>query len=57
MRSAETESNEINVSVRFFKITLSDNVNFYAEMEDARLAAWSAPEVSRWKIISSLRRE
>jgi osmotically-inducible protein OsmY len=44
-RSAETESNNINVSVSGSRVTLSGNVNSYSEIEDATQAAWNAPGV------------
>jgi osmotically-inducible protein OsmY len=44
-RSAQTEADEIDVSVNGSTVTLSGNVHSYAEMENARLAAWSAPGV------------
>ncbi len=44
-RSAETEEHEINVLIQGDKVTLSGHVHSFSEIEDARLAAWSAPGV------------
>lgn len=44
-RSAEAEGRKINVSVHGDKVTLTGKVHSYAELEDARLAAWMAPGV------------
>jgi osmotically-inducible protein OsmY len=44
-RSAETESKNISVAVNGSKVTLSGNVESYAEIDDAAQAAWSAPGV------------
>lgn len=44
-RSAETEAKKITVTVDGTCVTLSGNLSTYAEMTDARIAAWNAPGV------------
>lgn len=44
-RSAESEGRSIDVAVSGNCVTLSGNVHSYAEIEDARKAAWMAPGV------------
>ncbi len=44
-RSAEAEGRKISVSVNGDKATLSGNVHSFAELEDARHAAWMAPGI------------
>jgi osmotically-inducible protein OsmY len=44
-RSAEAESNNISVTVNGDKATLTGSVHSYAELEDARHAAWMAPGI------------
>ena len=44
-RSAETEGRNINVTVSGSRVNLSGSVHSFSEIEDARLAAWSAPGV------------
>ena len=44
-RSAESEAQNISVSVSGSQVNLSGTVHSFAEMEDARTAAWSAPGV------------
>jgi VCBS repeat-containing protein len=44
-RSAEAEGRKISVSVQGDKVTLTGNVHSFAEIEDARMAAWNAPGV------------
>jgi osmotically-inducible protein OsmY len=46
-RSAEAEGRKISVSVTGNQVTLTGNVHSYAEMDDARDAAWMAPGVSK----------
>lgn len=45
-REAEREARLISVEVRDNKVILSGKVHSYAEREDAKWAAWSAPGVS-----------
>lgn len=44
-RSAETEGQKITVFVEGDKVTLTGNVHSFAELEDARHAAWMAPGI------------
>ena len=44
-RSAENESHKIVVSAEGDRVTLSGQVATFAELRDARIAAWSAPGV------------
>lgn len=44
-RSAEAEGRKISVAVVGDKVTLTGNVHSFAEIEDARHAAWMAPGV------------
>lgn len=44
-RSAETEGQNISVSVTGSRVNLSGTVHSFSEMEDARMAAWNAPGV------------
>ena len=44
-RSAESEGRKIDVAVDGSEVTLSGNVHSFAEMEDAKLAAWGAKGV------------
>lgn len=44
-RSAENESQNITVTVTGSRVHLSGTVHSFSEMEDARIAAWSAPGV------------
>ena len=44
-RSAESEGRKISVAVEGNRVTLSGHVHSISEIEDARLAAWSAPGV------------
>lgn len=44
-RSAEAEGRQIGVSVSGDKVTLTGHVHSFAEVEDARFAAWNAPGV------------
>ena len=44
-RSAETDAKNIRVSIDGSCVTLSGDVHSFAESEDARFAAWSAPGV------------
>lgn len=46
-RSAEVEGRNITVEVNSDEVSLSGNVNSLAEVEDARVAAWNAPGVTR----------
>lgn len=45
-RGAEREANHISVQVHGSKVSLSGKVRSFAEMQDARGAAWSAPGVT-----------
>ena len=45
-RSAETEGRNINVTVSGSRVSLSGKVQSFSDMEDARMAAWSAPGVT-----------
>ena len=45
-RSAESEGRNITVSVQGNRVTLSGDVHSLTEIEDARVAAWSAPGVT-----------
>jgi len=45
-RSAETEGRNINVTVSGSRVSLSGKVQSFSDMEDARIAAWSAPGVT-----------
>lgn len=44
-RSAEAEGRKISVTVHGDKVILTGNVHSFAEIEDARMAAWNAPGV------------
>ncbi|MBY0554727.1 BON domain-containing protein [bacterium] len=44
-RSAEAESRQISVSVKDDKVILTGKVHSFAEIEDAKMAAWNAPGV------------
>ena len=44
-RSAESEGRKIHVTVSGSRVNLTGNVHSFSEIEDARLAAWSAPGV------------
>ena len=44
-RSAEAEGRKISVSINGDKATLTGNVHSFAELEDARHAAWMAPGI------------
>ena len=45
-RTAQTEGSEINVLLDGTQVTLTGKVRSFAEMDDARLSAWSAKGVS-----------
>lgn len=45
-REAEREARRIAVEVRGSKVTLSGDVRSFAEMQDAKWAAWSSPGVT-----------
>jgi len=45
-RAAENDSREISVDVKGSKVILTGRVRSFAEIRDARLAAWSAPGVT-----------
>jgi osmotically-inducible protein OsmY len=48
-RSAESDGRKVSVAVDGAQVTLSGNLESYAEIEDARLAAWNAPGVTSVK--------
>lgn len=52
-RSAQTEARDIKVTVKGSQVILEGNLESNAEIEDAKLAAWSAPGVM--SVISKLR--
>ena len=46
-REAVHEAKQITVDIHGSTVTLSGKVNSFAEMSDAKLAAWSAPGVTK----------